>query len=49
MKSYEVINQQGKSHYYSAKNKKQVLAFLSEKPKKIIVRKDIDAKSNFQL
>ena len=49
MKSYQVIDQQEKNHYYSAKSKKQVLEFLSEKPKKLIIRKDIDPKSNFQL
>jgi len=42
MKTYEIISQDGKSHFISAKTKKEVLKFwVSEKPKKVILRKDI--------
>jgi hypothetical protein len=47
MKTYEIIDQQGKSHYVSAKSKSEVLNFwISEKPKKVIIRKDIDPSTN---
>lgn len=47
LKTFEVISQNGKSHFISAKTKKSVTDFwVSEKPKRIIERKDIDPKSN---
>jgi|JI10StandDraft_1071094.scaffolds.fasta_scaffold7327215_1 hypothetical protein len=42
MKTYEIIGKDGKSHFISAKSKKEVLNFwVSEKPKKVIIRKDV--------
>mgnify|MGYP007100093013 CR=1 FL=1 len=42
MKTYEIISQDGKSHFISAKTKKEVLKFwVSEKPKKVVIRKDV--------
>lgn len=47
MKTYEVIDQKGKSHYLSAKSKSDVLRFwVSQKPKCIIHRRDIHQKDN---
>lgn len=40
MKTYEVIDNIGKSHYIAAKSKKAVLEFWYN-PKKVILRKDI--------
>lgn len=43
MKTYEVIDQMGKSHFIGAKSKKQLLDFwVSEKPKKVILRNGIE-------
>lgn len=47
MKTYEIITSDNKSRFVSAKNKKQILSFwVSKKPKKIIIRKDIHFSTN---
>lgn len=48
LKSYEVITLDGKSHFLSAKSKKQILLFWqSSTIKKVVLRKDIDPSENF--
>lgn len=50
MKTFEVITSDGKSHYVSANTKKEVIGFwVSQKPKKVILRIDIDTKENLTI
>lgn len=50
MRTFEVIHNNGRSSFVSAKFKKQVVDFfISGKPKKIIIRKDIDPETCFQI
>lgn len=47
LNSYEVITNDGKSHFVSAYSKKEVADFWqSSKPKKVIERGDIDPETN---
>jgi hypothetical protein len=50
LKTFEVILQNGKSKYVSASSKKEVFNFfVSEIPKEVKERKDIDQKENFKI
>jgi hypothetical protein len=50
LKTFEVITGNGSGHFVSAYTKKQVYDFfITEKPKKIIERKDIDPDTNLNI